>query len=162
MAEAAVRPAFVPAVFYKDPVAALRWLEQAFGFETTIMVTDDAGNVGYSEMSFRGGAVSIGHEWEGWQIAPARMRSPASLEGVGTQFLRVTLGGDLDQHCERARAAGAKISQEPADQFYGDRTYRAIDPEGHVWVFTQPVIHVPIAEQEKATGLKIRSSLEGA
>ena len=161
MADAA-RPAFVPAVFYRDPMAALRWLEQAFGFETTILVTDDAGNVGYSEMGFRGGAVSIGQEWEGPQIAPARMRSPASLDGIGTQFLRVGLGGDLDAHCERARAAGARISQEPADQFYGDRTYRAIDPEGHVWVFTQPCIAVPIADQEAATGLKVRTSLEGA
>lgn len=154
------RPAFVPAVFCRDPMAALKWLEAAFGFETTILVTDEAGNVGYSEMSFRGGAVSIGHEWEGPQIAPARMRSPASLEGVGTQFVRVSLGGDLDAHCERARAAGAKISQEPADQFYGDRTYRAIDPEGHVWVFTQPSIAVSIADHEAASGLKIRTSLK--
>ena len=63
---------------------------------------------------------------------------------------------------ERARAAGAHISQEPEDQFYGDRTYRAIDPEGHVWVFTQPVRAVSVAEQEAATGLKIATSLEGA
>jgi uncharacterized glyoxalase superfamily protein PhnB len=25
--------AFVPAVFYKDPIAAIRFLEKAFGFE---------------------------------------------------------------------------------------------------------------------------------
>ena len=25
---------FTPVVFYRDPMAALRWLEKAFGFET--------------------------------------------------------------------------------------------------------------------------------
>lgn len=155
----APRPAFVPAVFYREPVAALRWLEQAFGFETTTLVTDAEGNVGYSEMGFRGGAVSIAGEWDGPQIAPARMRSPASLEGVGTQFLRVGMTDGLDAHCARARAAGATITQEPEDQFYGDRTYRALDPEGHVWVFTQPVRNVALDDMEAVSGLTIRTSL---
>lgn len=158
----APRPAFMPAVFYRDPLAAIRWLEQAFGFETTTLVTDAEGRVGYSEMGFEGAFVSVGGEWEGPQIAPARMRSPASIDGIGTQFVRVGLTRGLDEHCARARAAGAHILEPPADQFYGHRTYRALDPEGHVWVFSQPVREVPIAEQEAATGLKIRTSLEEA
>ncbi|HVI30707.1 VOC family protein [Phenylobacterium sp.] len=158
----APRPAFIPAVFYREPLAAIRWLEQAFGFETTTLVTDAEGNVGYSELAFEGGFVSVGGEWEGPQIAPARMRSPASLDGIGTQLVRVHLAQGLDEHCARARAAGARILEPPADQFYGHRTYRVLDPEGHVWVFSQPVREVPVAEQEAATGLKIRTSLEEA
>ncbi|MDB5465494.1 MAG: glyoxalase, partial [Phenylobacterium sp.] len=91
---------------------------------------------------------------------PARARSPASLDGVCTQFIRVHLADELDTHAERARAAGATIVQEPADQFYGARVYRALDPEGHVWVFSQEVADVPIVDQEAATGLKIRTSLK--
>jgi hypothetical protein len=34
-----------------------------------------------------------------------------------------------------ARTAGADIIAEPETQFYGDRTYRAKDPEGHIWTF---------------------------
>lgn len=37
-----------------------------------------------------------------------------------------------------AQAGGAVIEQELQDQFYGDRTYRAKDPEGHVWTFGRP------------------------
>ena len=37
------------------------------------------------------------------------------------------------------RAAGAEILQRPETQFYGDRTYRARDPEGHIWTFGQTV-----------------------
>lgn len=53
-----------------------------------------------------------------------------------TQYLFVE---DVDAHFGRAKAAGAKILQEPADQFYGDRTYCAQDPEGHQWYFAQHV-----------------------
>jgi uncharacterized glyoxalase superfamily protein PhnB len=154
------RPTFVPSVFYRDAMAALKWLESAFGFETTTLVTDAEGRVGYSEMTFRGGVVSIGHEWEGPPIGAARMRSPASLDGIGTQFIRINVADGLDEHCARARAAGATILAEPEDQFYGARVYRAMDPEGHVWNFSQEVRQVSVADQEAATGLRIRSSLE--
>ncbi len=153
-------PAVVPAVFYRDPMAALRWLEKAFGFETSMLVTDDEDNVGHAEMSFRGAAIGIGGEWASpEQLGPAQMKSPLSLGGAGTQFVRIRLADGLDAHCERARAAGARITQEPADQFYGARTYRALDPEGHLWNFEQPVADLTIAEMERASGLKIRETL---
>ena len=153
-------PAVTPAVFYRDPMAALRWLEKAFGFETSLLVTDEAGGVGHAEMSFRGATIGVGGEWSSRELlGPAEMKSPLSLGGAGTQFVRIHLADGLDAHCERARAAGARITQEPADQFYGARTYRALDPEGHVWNFDQPVAALSIAEMEQASGLKIAEKL---
>ncbi|HZC17327.1 MAG TPA: VOC family protein [Caulobacteraceae bacterium] len=153
-------PAVVPAVFYRDPMAALHWLEKAFGFETSLLVTDDDNNVGHAEMSFRGGAIGVGGEWASPELlGPAEMKSPASIGGVGTQFVRIHLRDGIDAHCERARAAGARITQEPADQFYGARTYRALDPEGHVWNFDQDTAQLSLAEMEQASGLKIRERL---
>jgi uncharacterized glyoxalase superfamily protein PhnB len=154
------RPAIVSCVFYKDPIAAMRWLEQAFGFETTTLVTDANGNVGHAEMSFRGAPIGIGAEWGGDMLGGAEMKSPANLQGCGTQFIGVALDKDIDDHCERARAAGARITAEPQDQFYGARTYRAMDPEGHIWNFRQEVRVVPEEEMEAASGLKFRTSLE--
>jgi uncharacterized glyoxalase superfamily protein PhnB len=57
----------------------------------------------------------------------------------------------------RARAAGAGIAAEPSDQFYGDRTYRAVDPEGHVWTFARHVRDVTRAEAEAAIGVRIEA-----
>ena len=152
---------FTPCVFYRDPMAALRWLENAFGFETSMLVTDDAGRVGHAEMRFGEGRVGIGEEWgaEGL-LGPAKMRSPASLDFVGTQFIRVSLESGIDQHCAKAEAAGARITQRPEDQFYGARVYRALDLEGHVWCFDQDIEAVSVADMEKASGLKITASLE--
>lgn len=152
--------ALTPQIFYRDPRAALAFLERAFGFETTMVVTDEAGNLGHSEMAWRGAPMSLGAEFERADlIGPARMRSPASLAGQGTQFVRVEIAGDMAAHCERARAAGAVITQEPADQFYGARVYRALDPEGHVWTFFQAV-EVSEAVKAEGAGLTIQTSFK--
>jgi uncharacterized glyoxalase superfamily protein PhnB len=143
------RPALGSALFYKDAFAALDWLEKAFGFERTMVITDKDGKLGHSEMKFGDGYIMIGGEWIDY------VASPASIGGKNTQSIHVHLASGLDDHCERARAAGATILQEPADQFYGDRTYRARDPEGHVWTFGQTVRYVGREEAEKASGLTI-------
>ncbi|MYF86946.1 MAG: hypothetical protein F4178_11345 [Rhodospirillaceae bacterium] len=53
---------------------------------------------------------------------------------------------DVDAHHAQAEAAGARITAEPEDQFYGERHYRAEDPEGHRWIFGQRIREVPEAE----------------
>lgn len=152
--------AFTPQLFYRDPMAALRWLEAAFGFETSLVVTDPTGAVGHAAMTFEGGEIHIGGEFAAPDlIGPAEMKSPASLSGAGTQFVRVSLAAGLDAHCERARAAGARITQAPKDQFYGSRVYRALDLEGHVWTFEEPVAEVSLDDMAKASGLSIRTQL---
>ena len=142
------RPPFIPAIVYKDNRAALKWLETAFGFEPNEILSDAEGNIVHAEMSHDGGVVMIGNEWSDWT------RSPASLGGKNTQRVHVRLQQGIDEHCTRARDAGAKIVMEPADQFYGDRSYIAADPEGHHWTFSQTVRTVSTGEMEAATGLK--------
>lgn len=143
------RHAFTPSVYYKDPKAMIGWLERAFGFETTMLITNEDGSVGHAEIAFGDGVIMIGGEWADWA------KSPASIGGANTQNVHVHLKDGLDAHCERARAAGAVIQMEPDDQFYGDRVYRAVDPEGHGWAFGQTVRLVSREEAEKASGLTI-------
>ncbi len=143
------RPTFTSGVFYKEPWVALDWLEKAFGFERSMIITDNDGNLAHGEMRFGDGLIYVGSEWADF------IASPAAVGGKNTQIIQVKLDSGLDAHCARARAAGATILQEPTDQFYGDRTYRARDPEGHVWSFGQTVKAVSREEAEKASGLKI-------
>ena len=42
---------------------------------------------------------------------------------------------EIDEHCERAKGAGAEIVIPPYDTGYGSRDYSARDPEGHLWCF---------------------------
>ena len=40
--------------------------------------------------------------------------------------------------------------------FHGDRTYRVLDPQGHMWIFGQKIRDVTNAELEAAVpGMKI-------
>ncbi|MGO8956611.1 MAG: VOC family protein [Streptosporangiaceae bacterium] len=148
-------PTFTVAAFYRNPKAALEWLARAFGFEVTMAIEDpedDPRNCHY-EMAIEGrGRIMIGGEWADWT------RSPASIGGVNTQSTHVDLAHELDAHCERARAAGGAIVAEPEDQFYGDRTYRAVDLEGHVWTFSQHVRDVTQAEAEETLGVTIEAA----
>ena len=149
------QPTFTVAATYRDPKTALDWLSRAFGFEVTMAIEDPEGdprNCHY-EMAIEGrGRIMIGGEWADWT------RSPASIGGVNTQSTHVDLASDLDAHYQQARAAGATIVAEPEDQFYGDRTYRAVDPEGHVWTFSQHVRDVTRLEAEETLGLTIEAA----
>lgn len=143
---------FTPGVSYRDPKAALDWLERAFGFEVTMAIDapPDQPTMCHYEMSCAGaGRIMVGAEWADWT------RSPASLDGANTQSVHVRLPDGIDEHCAKARAAGAVIAQEPQDQFYGDRTYRAVDPEGHSWTFSMHVRDVSKAEAETVLGHSI-------
>lgn len=139
----------IPAICYRDPRAALDWLERAFGFELVMLIEDAAGRLGHSEMRHGEALIMIGDEWT------ENHRSPASIGGKNTQTVHVNVDIDIDVHCARARAAGAEILMEPADQFYGARTYRCRDPEGHMWTVSQTTRQVSREEAEQASGLKI-------
>jgi uncharacterized glyoxalase superfamily protein PhnB len=142
-------PAIVPALFYRDAKTALEFLRNAFGFELELLIEDEHGNLQHSQMSFGDALIMVGTEWS------EKHQSPASLDGRNTQTTHVYLKDQtVDAHCAIARAAGADIYMEPADQFYGDRTYQARDPEGHMWSFSQTVRHVEPAEWDKQTGLR--------
>jgi len=143
------RASLISALSYRDPRAALAWLEKAFGFEVTMLIEDDEGAVAHSEMRFGDSAVMVGSEWS------ADHKSPKSLGAKNTQSIHIQIETDVDAHCEHARAAGAEITQEPATQFYGARTYRCRDPEGHIWTVGQTVATVSREEAEKVSGLKI-------
>lgn len=144
------------AVTYQDPKAAYRWLETAFGFEPLFVILDGDGNLVHSEMSFGNSVVMIGSQWSDDH------KSPRAIGGKNTQSVHVQLaqGEDLDAHCARARGAGAIILQEPATQFYGDRTYRAKDPEGHIWTFGVTVQKLTPEQWDKASGLTTRARLD--
>lgn len=143
------RAPLMSAVCYRDPKTALKFLEAAFGFELTMLIEDEQGALVHSEMRFGNAAIMIGHEWS------EDHKSPSSLGGKNTQTVHIQIDSDVDAHCARARAAGFEILMEPATQFYGDRTYRARDVEGHIWTVAQNVQAVTREEAEVVSGLKI-------
>ena len=147
-------PSMSSGVIYIDPRAALKWLEKAFGFEITMIVENEDGSIGHSEMRFGDGLIYVGREWD------ERHRSPASLDGINTQSIHFNMADGVDEVFERAVAAGAKVVREPADQFYGDRSCMVMDPEGHYWSFSQRIKAMSFDEMAKAGGLRCATTFD--
>ncbi|RYF95867.1 MAG: VOC family protein [Caulobacteraceae bacterium] len=144
-------PTIGPLLWYQDPRAAIAWLEAAFGFETRLVVDDGKGGVIHSELTLGDGYIMV--------VGPpsGQAASPATLSGRSTQSVHIQLEGGLDSRCERARAAGAAIEREPADQPYGDRVFTCRDREGHPWSFGQTLRALSVEEMEAATGHRIET-----
>ena len=119
-----------PYLLYEDVAGALDWLAKAFGFRERMRMPGPDGKIAHAEMELAGGVVMMGCPGPNYQ-------NPKRLGHV-TQNLYVYVD-DVDEHFAQAKRAGAKILEEPADQFYGDRRYGAEDLEGHHWYFAQHV-----------------------
>lgn len=129
--------AVTPYLLYEDVPRALDWLAEAFGFEEVLRFEGEGGIVNHAEMRHGGESIYLGYPGGDY-------RSPKRL-GTRTSLVHVYVE-DVDAHYERAKAAGAEIALEPADQPYGDRRYDAYDVEGQLWSFATRGRHVPPEE----------------
>jgi uncharacterized glyoxalase superfamily protein PhnB len=135
-------PRMSSAVVYQDAGAAINWLCDAFGFVVRLKVEGDKGQIEHSELTYGEGLIMVAQETsESPRRWKSMLRSPKSLHGAITQNIMFFVD-DADAHCAHARARGARIVEEPATHDYGadywsDRSYGALDPEGHLWWVTQ-------------------------
>ena len=111
---------------YRDAMAAIDFLERAFGFERGDVHQGDDGTVHHAELRFAGEWIMLGSTSDGSDGRLAVETGPASAYVVVD---------DPDAHYERAVAAGAEIVRELTDEDYGSRGYTARDPEGNLWSF---------------------------
>ena len=136
-------PTVVPMLAYEDGVAAIAWLVSAFGFRERTKWIDDAGRLSHGELEIGDGLVMLASPTPAYESpkhhrahcaeAAAWSRVPYIIDGVLVEV------DDVDAHYDRARAAGARILSEPANQEEGFRHYRAEDLEGHRWMFSGPL-----------------------
>jgi uncharacterized glyoxalase superfamily protein PhnB len=122
----------IPALRYRDALAAIDWLCKAFGFEKHA-VHAEGHIVHHAQLTFGNGMImlsSIDKESPWAQ----RLAQPDEIGGRETQAPCVIVS-DADAHYARAKAAGAVIVDELEAKEYGGKGYACRDPEGHVWWF---------------------------
>ena len=123
--------AITPYLYYEDVDRALSFLAKAFGFRKCgVPMRDLDGKTHHAVMKLGAALIMMGRPASGY-------RNPKRL-GQTTQSLYINVRG-VDEHCERARKAGAIIPEEPSNTEYGHRRYGATDPEGHEWYFAQAI-----------------------
>jgi PhnB protein len=120
-----------PFLTVKDAAQAIDFYEEAFGAEELSRLETPTGQV-VAELAIDGARFNVVDENpEGQNLSP---------ETLGGTSVRVDLVvADPDAVAERAIAAGARELYPIADQPYGWRQGRVIDPFGHHWLIGRPL-----------------------
>ena len=134
----------IPYLTYDDAPAAADFICRAFGFTERMRMPGPEGLLMHAELVFGDSVLMLSSAMPDMGIA-----SPKNLPAVHGNV--TVYMADVDAHYQQAKSAGATILEEPTDMFWGDRLYRAADPEGHNWTFMQHVRDVP--EEEMAAAL---------
>ncbi|HST16439.1 MAG TPA: VOC family protein [Gaiellaceae bacterium] len=135
-----------PYLAVDDANAAIEYYTKVFGAKERLRMDAPDGSVGHAELEIGDSLVMLSDP-----MPQATTRPPSEL-GATTAgvFLYVE---DVDAVVHKAVDAGATVTMEVADQFWGDRFGSIKDPFGHIWSIATHVEDVPpekIAERAKA------------
>ena len=135
-----------PYLAVDDAAEALEYYKRAFGAKERGRMEAPDGKIGHAEIQIGDSLVMLSDPFP-----QASTRTPKELGGTtASVFLYVE---NVDAFVQRAVDAGATVSMEVADQFWGDRFGTITDPFGHSWSVATHIEDVPpeeMAERAKA------------
>ena len=128
-----------PYLAVEDAATAIDYYKKAFGATERVRMEAPDGKIGHAELEIGDSIVMLADPFP-----QASTKPPHELGGTSAGvFLYVE---DVDRVVKRAVEAGATVTMEVADQFWGDRFGTVTDPFGHVWSVATHVEDVPPAE----------------
>jgi PhnB protein len=135
-----------PYLAVDDAAEAIDYYTKAFGAKERVRMETPDGKVGHAELEIGDSLVMLSDPFP-----QASTKTPSELGGTSVSvFMYVE---DVDTVVKQAVDAGATVTMEVADQFWGDRFGSVKDPFGHLWSIATHVEDVPpeeMAERAKA------------
>jgi PhnB protein len=135
-----------PYLAVDDATEAIVYYTNAFGAKERVRMETPDGKVGHAELEIGDSLVMLSDPFP-----QASTKPPNELGGTSVSvFMYVE---DVDAVVKQAVDAGATVTMEVADQFWGDRFGSVKDPFGHLWSIATHVEDVPpeeMAERAKA------------
>ncbi|MGH2997023.1 MAG: VOC family protein [Gaiellaceae bacterium] len=135
-----------PYLAVDDAAEAIEYYKKVFGAKERARMEAPDGKIGHAELEIGDSLVMLSDPFP-----QATTRSPKELGGTtASVFMYVK---DVDAVVKQAVDAGATVTMEVADQFWGDRFGTVQDPFGHLWSIATHVEDVPpeeMAERAKA------------
>jgi PhnB protein len=128
-----------PYLVFDDAAEAIEFYKKAFGAKERLRMEAPGGQIGHAELEIGDSLVMLADAFP-----QSTTRPPSELGGTSAGvFLYVD---DVDAVVKRATDAGATVTMEVADQFWGDRFGSVKDPFGHSWSVATHVEDVPPEE----------------
>jgi len=125
------RSTVIPAMRYRDALAAIEWLVRAFGFAKQAVFMGEGDTVMHAQLTFGNGMVMLGSVENGSEYSKL-MTQPDEIGMRETQSACLIVS-DADAVYATAKATGATMVMDIADMPYGGRAFTCRDPEGHLW-----------------------------
>jgi PhnB protein len=146
------RPGTVAAsLIVRNADAALRFYAEVFGARELYRLTTPDGLIAHAEFAIGDCVVMLGSEHPDWHN-----KSPLTLGG--SPIILNVMVDDPDAVIAKAEAAGAKVLFPAADHFYGYRSGRIQDPEGHMWMVSKIFEEVSPEEMQRRMEEMIKTS----
>jgi PhnB protein len=143
-----------PYLAVDDAAQAIEYYEKAFGAKERVRMEAPGGKIGHAELEVGDSLIMLFDPFP-----QSSTRPPKELGGTSASvFMFVE---DVDAVVKQAVGAGATITMEVADQFWGDRFGTVTDPFGHVWSIATHIEDLTpdeIAERGKAAMAAMSSS----
>jgi PhnB protein len=128
-----------PYLAVEDAASAIDYYTKAFGAKEVVRMDAPGGKIGHAELKLGDSRIMLSDPFP-----QASTKPPKELGGTSASvFLYVE---DVDALVKQAVDAGATVTMEVADQFWGDRFGTITDPFGHVWSIATHVEDVPPEE----------------
>jgi PhnB protein len=128
-----------PYLAVDDAARAIDYYATAFGAKELVRMDRPGGAIGHAELEVGDSRIMLSDPFP-----QASTRPPKELGGTSASvFMYVE---DVDAVVKQAVDAGATVTMEVADQFWGDRFGTITDPFGHVWSIATHVEDVPPEE----------------
>ena len=116
----------MPYLIVNGAAKAIDFYKKIFGAKEIMRMADAEGKVGHAELQIGDSRICLADEYP--QMGA---RSPQTIGGSPVSLFAYV--PEVDATVKQAVAAGAKLTREVADQFYGDRMGGIEDPFGHTW-----------------------------
>jgi PhnB protein len=116
----------IPMLVCGDAAAEIVFCKAAFGAVELSRRTAGDGSVVHATLRIHDSLFMV------HGLSPHLASRPPSPDG-SSPVVTYLYGDDVDPVIARAVAAGARVLLPVADQAWGDRVGRIIDPAGHVW-----------------------------
>jgi PhnB protein len=126
----------------KGAAEAIEFYSKVFGAKETFRLAEPGGRIGHAQLDFDGTTLMVSEEYPELGIL-----GPQSVGGASvTIHLHVD---NADEVIKAAIDAGAEVTSELKDQFYGERSGNIRDPFGHEWNIGHSIEKISTDEMQR-------------